>query len=127
MQEEKIEIQLGEGVVAFDALRGMSYKFWTFGQIDRGDCTIFPGGTFTLYQDGSTNWRCDIKSSDSGDEWDGDFHCENQGHTHLWSDHYHFDISVENQVRRWDESRGPDSTRSNTYPEAHWLSFACSC
>lgn len=31
MQEEKIEMQFREGVVAFDALRYVSCKLWTFG------------------------------------------------------------------------------------------------
>jgi hypothetical protein len=125
---EKLQCQMGRaGTQAAGTAASLASKYWTFNQIDRGDCTIFPGGVFTLYADGSTNWRCDIKSTDSGDEWDGDFISENQGHTQLWSDHYHFDISDENQVKRWDDSRGPNAARANAFQEAYWLSFRCDC
>ena len=33
-----------------------------------GDCRIFPGAVLSLYANGSMNWKCDIKGTDSGDE-----------------------------------------------------------
>ena len=112
---------------AFNAGLAMAYKFWTFGQIGRGDCMIFAGAVFTLYQDGTTNWRCDIRSSDSGDEWDGDIICYNAANVELWRDHYHFNISDENATKRWDETRGANAARANSFAEASTLNFSCNC
>lgn len=124
---ENVTMAHGEGTHPFSAT-SMAYVYWTFsGDIRRGDCTIRSGATFYLYQDGSTRWVCDISSSDSGDEWDGDFVCTNAGGVQLWSDHYHFDISDEGVWKRWDESRGPNGNRAASFGEARGLTFFCSC
>lgn len=125
--ETKNQIRIETNEHAFDNTLDMRYKFWVFDDIRRGDCIIFKGGTFTLYENGATNWRCDIRSSDSGDEWDGDFVCKNSGNVVLWQDHYHFDISDEDVTKRWDETRGANQPRANSFNEAYWLSFNCDC
>lgn len=103
-------------------------KSWSFGEIRQGDCTIAPGATFTLFSDGSTHWKCTISSSDSGDEWRGRFDITNaQGNVLATTPGYHFDISVENQSRNWDERRGGNAALSNAFPGAHGISFHCEC
>src|SRR5437764_13913676 len=69
----------GELVIADAQERNriLASKTWTWGQVRRGDCTIDAGATFTLFSDGSTQWICDISSTDSGDEWDGFFRITN--------------------------------------------------
>jgi len=111
----------------FDVNLNMPYKFWSFSEIKRGDCTILAGGMLTLYVDGTINWRCDIRSSDSGDEWDGDFICYSANDVVLWQEHFHFDISSQNVTKRWDETRGANPSRANSFNEASKLSFNCNC
>ena len=103
-------------------------KSWTFGEIKRGDCTIAPGGTFTLFSDGSQRWTCNISSTDSGDEWDGHFEVFNaQGQSLVSTPNFHFDISVSNQSRHWDQANGPNSALSAAFGPANGLTFHCSC
>lgn len=127
-KNEKTKSKGSEPKVELLASSLMRSITWTFpSEIKRGDCTINAGAQFTLYENGATNWRCDIRSSDSGDEWDGDMRCLNNANTQLWSDHYHFDISDENVTKRWDESRGANEARANSFNEAARISFSCSC
>lgn len=105
-----------------------SSKFWTWGQIRRGDCTIDAGATFTLFSDGSTSWVCDISSTDSGDERDGFFRVTNAGGVVLFdTSRYHFDISEANVKKRWNEFRGPNAHFAQAFNEASGNSFSCSC
>lgn len=104
------------------------YIYWTWGEVRRGDCTISPGAMFQLFADGSTRWKCDIRSSDSGDEWDGRFEILNQGGQVLAATPgYHFDISQENVTKHWEEFRGPNASLAAAYPQARSISFYCSC
>jgi hypothetical protein len=104
------------------------YIYWTFGELRRGDCTIAPGATFYLYADGSTRWVCDLRSSDSGDEWDGHFEITNaSGQVLVATPNYHFDISQENVTRHWEDSRGPNASLAAAYSQAGRISFFCSC
>jgi len=104
------------------------YIYWTFGQISRGDCTIAPGSTFYLYANGATRWVCDLRSSDSGDEWDGRFDITNiNGQVLASTPNYHFDISQDNVTKHWDESRGPNASLAAAYSQARGISFVCSC
>ena len=106
----------------------LPYIYWTFGQISRGDCTIAPGSTFYLYANGATRWVCDLRSSDSGDEWDGRFDITNiSGQVLASTPNYHFDISQDNVTRHWDESRGPNASLAAAYSQARGISFVCSC
>jgi hypothetical protein len=105
----------------------LASKSWTWGEIRRGDCAIDAGARFTLFSDGSTNWICDISSTDSGDEWDGTFHITNSGGVELFTSHYHFDISDGNVKKRWNENRGPNGQFAQSFNEAQGNSFACSC
>lgn len=101
---------------------------WSFGEIRRGDCTMAPGATLYLYANGATRWICDLRSSDSGDEWDGRFEIKNQSDQVLAATpNYHFDISQENVTRHWDEFRGPNASLAAAYPHARGISFFCSC
>ncbi len=113
---------------AGSAAAAQAAKSWTFGEIKRGDCTIAPGGTFTLFSDGSQRWTCNISSTDTGDEWDGHFEVFNaQGQSLASSPNFHFDISVSNQSRHWDQSNGPNSALSAAFGPAQGLTFHCSC
>jgi hypothetical protein len=104
------------------------YIYWTFGEIRRGDCTLSPGGTFYLYADGSTRWVCDLRSSDSGDEWDGHFEITNaNGQVLAATPSYHFDISLQNVTRHWDDSRGSNASLAVAYAQARGINFFCSC
>jgi len=106
----------------------LASKFWTFGQIRRGDCTIDAGATFTLFSDGSTSWVCDISSTDSGDEWEGSFRITNAGGVVLFdTGGYHFDISESNVKKRWNEFRGPNGQFAQAFNEAQGNSFSCNC
>lgn len=106
----------------------LASKFWTWGQIRRGHCTIDAGATFTLFSDGSTIWVCDISSTDSGDEWDGFFRVTNAGSVVLFdTSRYHFDISESNVKKRWSEFRGPNAQFAQAFNEAQGNSFSCSC
>jgi len=106
----------------------LASKYWTWGEIRRGDCTIDGGATFTLFSDGSTTWVCDISSSDSGDEWDGAFRVTNAAGVVLFdTGGYHFDISEENVKKRWNEFRGPNGQLAAAFNEAYGNSFTCSC
>ena len=98
------------------------------GEIRRGDCTIDAGATFTLFSDGSTNWTCDISSTDSGDEWDGSFRVSNAASVVLFdTGPYHFDISDSNVKKRWNENRGPNGQFAQSFNEAQGNSFSCNC
>jgi hypothetical protein len=104
------------------------YIYWTWGEIKRGDCTVAPGAVFYLFANGASRWICDLRSSDSGDEWDGRFEIKNlNGQVLAATPNYHFDISQENVSRHWDESRGPNSSLAAAYPNAKSISFDCSC
>lgn len=117
-----------EDAKATNAEPQVPYVYWTFGEIRRGDCTIAPGGTLYLYANGVTRWVCDLRSSDSGDEWDGRFEIRNSnGQVLASTPGYHFDISQENVTRHWDESRGPNPSLAAAYPQAWTISFICSC
>ena len=106
----------------------LASKFWTWGEIRRGDCTIHAVATFTLFSDGSTLWVCDISSSDSGDEWDGVFRVTNAAGVVLFdTGRYHFDISEQNVTKRWNEFRGPNGQFAAAFNEAQGNSFTCSC
>lgn len=101
---------------------------WTWGEVQRGDCTIAPGAVFQLFADGSTRWKCDLRSSDSGDEWDGRFEILNQnGQVLAVTPGYHFDISQENVTRHWEEFRGSNSSLAAAYASARSVTFYCSC
>jgi len=103
-------------------------KSWTFGEIKRGDCTIAPGGTFTLFSNGAQRWTCNVSSTDTGDEWDGRFEIFNaQGQSLGFTPNFHFDISVSNQSRHWDQSNGPNQAMAAAFSQAHGISFHCSC
>jgi|GEM_PF-3675809 len=105
-----------------------SYKPFSFAAwIHRGDCSILPGAQFKLYENGTTNWLCEIKSEDSGDEWDGYIVCTNANKLELWRDHYHFNINDGGVTKRWDETRGPDLGKAHSYAEAFSISFVCNC
>lgn len=106
----------------------LASKSWTWGEIRRGDCTIDAGATFTLFSDGSTNWTCDISSTDSGDEWDGSFRVSNAASVVLFdTGPYHFDISDSNVKKRWNENRGPNGQFAQSFNEAQGNSFSCNC
>lgn len=113
---------------AQDRNRLLASKFWTWGEIRRGDCTIDAGATFTLFSDGSTHWICDISSTDTGDEWDGFFRITNAGGVVLFdTGRYHFDIHDSNLKKRWNEFRGPNAQFAQAFNEAQRNSFFCSC
>jgi hypothetical protein len=83
---------------------------------------------FQLFADGSTRWKCDIRSSDSGDEWDGRIEILNQsGQVLAVTPGYHFDISNENVTKHWEEVRGPNGSLAAAYPNARSLNLFCSC
>ena len=104
------------------------YIYWSWGEIRRGDCTIAPGAVLQLFADGSTRWKCDLRSSDSGDEWDGRFEITNaNGQVLAATPNYHFDISQENVTRHWEEFRGPNASLAAAYPNARGINFFCSC
>ncbi|ANI90238.1 hypothetical protein A9P82_13625 [Arachidicoccus ginsenosidimutans] len=105
----------------------MPHKSFAFQEIRKGDCTIFSGATFTLYANGAINWRCNIKSSDSGDEWDGYIICYNANNVELWREHFHFDIHDGNVIKRWDETRKPDTKKAHSFNEANRIVFTCNC
>jgi hypothetical protein len=108
--------------------RILASKSWTWGKIERGDCDINAGATFTLFSDGSTHWVCDIRSDDSGDEWDGFFRVKNLAGVVLFdTGRYHFDISEENVTKRWNEFRGQDANFAAAFNEAQINDFHCSC
>lgn len=101
---------------------------WTFGEIKRGDCTIAPGGTFTLFSNGAQRWTCNVSSTDTGDEWDGRFEIFNaQGQSLGFTPNFHFDISVSNQSRHWDQTNSPNQALAAAFGSAHGVSFHCSC
>ena len=113
---------------AQDNNRILASKSWTWGKIERGDCDINQGATFTLFSDGSTHWVCDIRSDDSGDEWDGFFRVKNSAGVVLFdTGRYHFDISEKNVTKRWNELRGPDGNFAAAFNEAQSNDFLCSC
>lgn len=104
------------------------YVYWTWGEIRRGDCTISPGSVFYLYANGVSRWVCDLRSSDSGDEWDGRFEIKNaNGQVLAATPNYHFDISQDNVTKHWDESRGANPSLAAAYPNASSVIFNCSC
>lgn len=106
----------------------LASKSWAWGEIRRGDCTVYAGATFTLFSDGSTHWICDISSTDSGDEWDGAFRVTNAGGVVLFdTGRYHFDISESNVKKKWNEYRGPNAHFAQSFNEARGNSFFCSC
>jgi hypothetical protein len=106
----------------------LASRTWTWGAIGRGDCTIDAGAAFTLFSDGSTNWTCDISSTDSGDEWDGAFRVTNAAGVVLFdAGPYHFDISESGVKKRWNENRGPNAQFAQSFGEAQGNSFSCSC
>jgi hypothetical protein len=108
--------------------RILASKTWTWTEIRRGDCTIDAGATFILFSDGSTNWTCNISSTDSGDEWDGRFRITNASGVVLFDTApYHFDISESNVKKRWNENRGPNGQFAQAFNEAHGNGFSCSC
>jgi len=118
----------GSGTENTEAGQQIPYISWPFGEIRRGDCTIAPGAVFYLYANGASRWVCDLRSSDSGDEWDGHFEIKNgNGQVLAATPNYHFDISQDNVSRHWDESRGPNSSLAAAYPNAGTISFQCSC
>jgi hypothetical protein len=108
--------------------RILASKTWTWGEIRRGDCTIDAGAAFTLFSDGSTNWTCNISSTDTGDEWDGAFRVTNGAGVVLFdTGRYHFDISESGVKKRWNENRGPNAQFAQSFNEAQGNSFSCSC
>lgn len=122
---QTLDVILGE---AQEKNQILASKSFSWGEIRRGDCTIDAGATFTLYSDGSSNWKCDISSTDSGDEWDGFFRVENAGGVVLAEvGNYHFNISDSNTKKRWNESRGPNGTLAGAFAEAARMSFFCDC
>ena len=118
----------GSGTENTEAGQQIPYVYWTWGEIRRGDCTLAPGATFYLYANGATRWLCDLRSSDSGDEWDGRFEIKNaNGQVLAATPGYHFDISQENVTRHWDEIRAPNASLAAAYPNAKQIAFHCSC
>lgn len=106
----------------------LSAKPWSFDAIQRGDCRIEAGATFTLFSDGSTLWVCDISSGDSGDEWDGFFRITSAGGVVLFdTGNYHFDISEKDVKKRWNDHRGANGTYAQHFNEATSIAFHCSC
>lgn len=102
-------------------------KLWTWIKVERGDCTI-KNASFTLFEDGSTNWSCDISSTDSGDEWEGFFSIKDAAGVELFKAiRYHFDIHDSNSVKHWNEARGPNATFAAHFNEAKKISFFCNC
>ncbi len=106
----------------------LQYRTWTFTAIQRGDCLVEAGATFTLIEDGSTVWSCQISSGDHGDEWDGHFDITNgAGELVIRTGTYHFDISDKDTKHQWDDSRGPNSDFASHFAEASTNNFYCSC
>ena len=71
---------------------------------------------------------CDLRSSDSGDEWDGRFEIKNaNGQVLAATPGYHFDISNDNVTKHWDESRGPNASLAAAFPTASTINYICSC
>lgn len=107
----------------------LSSRSFTWDAIRRGDCLIEPGGTFTLYEDGSSNWRCDISSRDSNDHWEGEFRFMSAGNSILaQTGRYAFNLGSEkNKKRRWDENRRAEERFARIYNEVHHMEFNCKC
>jgi hypothetical protein len=129
-----------EGRETFEPRVGLRYKNFVFVKgIKRGDCTIAPGASFLLYEDGSTHWNCYISSSDTGDEWSGTMvilDAAKRGIIGMEPD-YEFDISDKDQWKHWVLPLGPEKailvspniapTIAIAYAQAAYLGFECSC
>jgi hypothetical protein len=121
-----------------------AFKSFGFGRLTRGDCTVDDGNQFHLNDDGSTYWDCYVSSTDTGDEWDGDFlgglagfDANNIGTYDkllFVTPHYHFDIHDSNTKKHWTQSFAPlDNQYANgsnpvdAYNRTAIVWFYCGC
>lgn len=69
MIDKSIELEkLREGVLPALDIHGLVTNYWTWGQINHGDCTM-SNATLWLSSDGTGRFYAYTKTSDSGDVW----------------------------------------------------------
>ncbi len=118
---------------------GLLYKAFQFAEIKRGSCTIV-NGEFRFYAVGYTAFVCDIMSSDSGDEWNGNFtggdasYEGSDGLLFAANRDFHFDISTKNEWKHWSQGYNPEDNTyyggvgsQDTYDRLKRVLFNCDC
>lgn len=125
-----------EGIAAHSVTTGQEVKDnvlhdwrkWTFKALQVGDCLIEPGAEFTLYDDGSTTWTCELSSGDTGDEMTCFFFIQDSRGIQLFSTgRYHYDISDKDHKHRWDDNRGPNANYAQHFGAAQLNDIRCYC
>jgi hypothetical protein len=82
---------------------------WTLSPRSPGDCDL-KNGVLTLNPDGSWSFTCQVRSDDTGDEYDITFYLEDEDGNTLETISSHFDISVANTWRTWSDSGSYDTS-----------------
>lgn len=131
MKQDQVEKnQPSQAIVSFGSVFiEQTAKVFVWDEVKRGDCTMRTGATMTVFADGSYEWKADVSSTDSNDNWEGHFEWLSSGNALLCrtNDQLMYHMEDENKWYRWQYTAAPEECRAERFNDIHHVAIVCSC